>query len=857
MPPSQLPIRREVLPNGLTLLLCESHAAPVSEVQIWVRAGSADERQGEAGLAHFHEHMLFKGTARRGVGEVAGEVEGASGRINAYTSFDVTVYHATVPSEATAVALDVLADAVRYPAFDPEEIEREAQVVLEEIARAEDSPPQVLGAAVFAEAFHVHPYRAPILGTRESVSAFDQRRVRAFFERWYTPEHLVVVAAGDFDADAFAAEVRERFADAKPGDARRARPPEPPQAGLRSVVLARPFQRVGLELSWPSTPLAHPDAAALDLLAFVLGNGDSSRLVRSVQDRAGLVDRIDASCYTPFETGSFAVGLDTDAARATDALAAVCAEIEQLRSEPVARAELAKACTNFLAAEHFERESMTGIAQKLGGFELLAGDWRAEQRYLEAVRSATPDDLLRVARSHLGCEQVTVGAVLPEAERHALDAGRIAEAVRRGSERTQRRFAAPARREPSGEIQGYTLAEGARLYVVRRPQVPIVSLRAAFQGGLLAEDEATAGISSFTSSMWLRGTQGRSAEEFARESESIAADIDGFSGRSSIGMTLEAPSEHLAAALELFAEALLEPAFDPEELAREQRETLAAIERREDRLGARVHLLFSEHHFRRHPYRLPPLGHAETVAAFDAERVAAHHERLVRAPNLVIGVAGDVDPDRIAQAIATRLADLPGGPCEPPWPPLEEAPAEIRRAELVRARAQAHLVIGFRGLSVRDDDRFALEVIAQLLAGQGGRLFLELRDRQGLAYSVSATNAEGLAPGTFSVYIATSPEKLDAARQGLFAELTRVLDASPGEAELDRARRYLTGNFAIDQQRCAVHAAHLSLDPLYGLAPDAGRHYPERIAAVDKDEVLRVARRVIRLDAYTEACIHP
>src|SRR5262245_30836522 len=791
MAPSQLPVRREVLPNGLGLLLCESHAAPVSELQIWVRAGSADERAHEAGLAHFHEHMLFKGTPRRGVGEVAGEVEGAGGRINAYTSFDVTVYHATVPSDSTPLALDVLADAVRHPAFDPAEIGREIEVVLEEIARADDSPPQVLGAAVFAEAFRVHPYRAPILGTRESVRGFDQRRVRAFFERWYSPEHLVLVAVGDFDAEALAAAARETFADARPRGARRARPAEPPQTGLRSVVLARPFQRAGLELSWPSTPLAHPDAAALDLLAFVLGNGDSSRLVRAVPDRAGLGDRIDASCYTPLEPGCFSVGLDTDADRAAEALAAVCREIEELRSEPVARAELAKACTNFLAAEHFERESVTGIAQKLGGFELLAGDWRAEERYLEAVRRATPEDLLRVARAHLDPERLTVGAVLPEADRDALDADRIAEVVRAGSEQARRRHAAPARRHAAAPIEGYALGEGARLFVVPRRQVPIVSLRAAFHGGLLAEDEASAGLSSFTSAMWLRGTQSRSAEEFAREAEGIAADLDAFSGRSSLGMTLEAPSEHLATGLDLLAEALLEPAFDADELAREQRETLAAIERREDRLGARVHQLFSEHHFRRHPYRLPPLGHAASVAAFDAERVAAHHPRLVRAPCLVIGVAGDVDPDRVAQALATRLAPLPGGPCEPPWPPLEEAPAEIRRAELVRARAQAHLVIGFRGLSVRDEDRFALEVIAQLLAGQGGRLFLELRDRQGLAYSVSASSAEGLAPGTFNLYIATSPEKLDAARAGLLAELARVLEAPPGDAELGRARRYL------------------------------------------------------------------
>ena len=857
MTQSQLPVRREVLANGLTLLLCEVHAAPVAEIQIWVGAGSADEKADEAGLAHFHEHMLFKGTARRGVGEVAGEVEGAGGRINAYTSFDVTVYHATVPSDRTEVALDVLADAVRNPAFDPEEIDREIAVVLEEIGRADDSPSQVLATATFAEAFRVHPYRAPILGTRESVAAFDRARVRAFFERWYTPENMTVVAVGDFDQGALATAVRDAFADAKRGEARRARPPEPPQRGLRSVLLARPFQRTGLELAWPSVALAHPDAAALDLLAFVLGHGDSSRLVLRIQERTALADHIDASCYTPLDPGCFSVGIDTDALRAAPALSAVISEIERVRSEPISEAELEKARTNFLTAEHFERESVTGIAQKFGGFERLAGDWRAEARYLDAVRSAKREDLLRVAREYLPPERLTVGVVLPAADAGALDAARIEAAVRAGTERTRRSFCVPARSGVVTDIHGYALPGGGRLYVVPRRRVPVVAARAAFQGGLLAEDERTAGLSCFVSSMWLRGTRGRSAEDFARAAESLAAEIDGFSGRSSLGMTLETPSEHLLGSLDLFAEALLEPAFDPEELERERRETLAAIERREDRLAARAYLLFAETHFQRHPYRLPLLGTRESVGAFDVEGVAEHHARLVRSPNLVLAVAGDVDPDGVAQQLAARLADLEAGQAEPPWPPLEDPPAEIRRAELVRDRAQAHLVLGFRGLSVRDDDRFALEIVAQILAGQGGRLFLELRDRQGLAYTVTATNAEGLAPGTFSLYIATSPEKLDQARRGLVTELEGLLESAPAEAELERARRFLVGNFAIDEQRNAVHAAHVSLDALYGLGPDAGRHYAERIASVTKDDVLRVARRVIRLDAYTEACIHP
>jgi zinc protease len=166
-------------------------------------------------------------------------------------------------------------------------------------------------------------------------------------------------------------------------------------------------------------------------------------------------------------------------------------------------------------------------------------------------------------------------------------------------------------------------------------------------------------------------------------------------------------------------------------------------------------------------------------------------------------------------------------------------------------------VVGFRGGAVDDDDRFALEVIAQLLAGQGGRLFLELRDKQGLAYSVSASSVEGVAPGYFVTYIATAPERLEQARSGLLEELERLLSGPPAAAELDRARRYLTGNFVIDQQRDAAHAAQIALGDLYGLGPNSGDAYVARIESVSAEDVLRVARRIVRLDAYTEAVVRP
>lgn len=872
-------IRREVLPNGLVLLLDESHLAAVAEVQIWAQVGSADEQPGEAGLAHFHEHMLFKGTERRDVAEVAGAIEGVGGRVNAYTSYDTTVYHATTPSEGLGLALDVLTDMVRGSVFDPEELQREIAVVLEELQRSDDSPAHVCAEALFAAAYRTHPYRAPILGSRESVLSFDRDRVTEFYRRWYAPNNLLVVASGDFDSDAFAASVRTLFGDAAPADARRSRTAEPLQEAPRAVLLRRPFERACFEIAWPAVALAHPDTPYLDLLAFVLGEGDSSRLVRRVKEAEGVVDRIDASCYTPIDAGLFGISADLEDDRVPDAIEAIAREVEAARHAPVSVEEIEKARANFLASEHFERESVSGRARKLGTFEAIAGDWRGDEAYLDAIRRATPEDLLRVARTHLDPRRVTVAAVLPEDAAAALDEKALLAAAGRGAERSAV-VAVPAPIEPTGRdepalpvvdanapptrtgtrtppIQSYQLASGAVLHVEPRREVPVVALRGAFHGGLLAEDAGSVGLSQMMTSMWLRGTRRRGAAELAHAIESIAADVDGFAGRSGFGLSMEATSDRFDAALDLFAEVLLEPAFAEDELERERRDTLAALARREDRLGARVFDLFTATLWQTHPYRWPVLGTPATVASFTRADLLTQQARWVRGPNVVLALSGDVDPDIAAERLSIRLAALEATPCPRPAPAAEPSPTEPRFAELHKDRAQAHLVLGFRGLTVDDPDRFVLDVITQLLAGQGGRLFLELRDRRGLAYSVSAVNVEGAAPGFFAVTIGTSPEKLDQARRGILDELETLVATPPPADELERARRYLIGNFEIDRQRSAVRAAHMAIDALYGLGADAQRRYAASIATVTADDVLRVARRVVDLSAPVEALIRP
>ena len=776
-------VRAETLPSGLRVLARSSQRAPVAEVQVWAKVGSADETEDESGIAHFHEHMLFKGTERRGLGEIAGDIEGRGGYLNAYTSFDVTVYHATLPKEAVAVGIDVLADATQHSVFAEEEVEREIEVVLEEIRRSEDTPHHVLGDAVFETAYREHPYRRPILGSQESVRRMTGSRVADFYRRWYRPDNLMVVGVGDFDADRFIETVARHFPGDTSAPRTRERNLEPDVTEPRIQIVRRPFERGCLELCWPSVSFDHPDTPLLDLLAFILGEGESCRLVRRLKEEADVADRIDASSYTPLDAGLFGASADFDPAQTRALVSRLAEEIEQLRHEPVKTEELYKARANFLAAEHWERESVSGQARKLGTFELLAGSADREADYLARIARATPEDLLEVAHRWLVPERALLGVVLPE--NADTEDAQLKEALAEGTERCLRRYRTPQRSEAVGEIVSYALDSGARLHVTPRRELPIAALRFAMLGGLLAEDAETAGAAHFLAGMWMRGTQKRNTATFARNVESLAGDVDGFSGRNSIGLTVEGTSDRLLPLLDLAAEALLEPAFSEEELSRERGDTLAALARREDRLGARVFDLFCETMYPTHPYRFPLLGTESAVNGFTPETQQALHDRIVRGGNLDIACVGDVDPDALASALSVRLTELESGNAGFSLPEEDARPDGPCEVVATKDRAQAHLVLGFPGLRLDDPDRYALDVLSQVLGGQAGRLFMELRDKRSLAYSVAAFAAEGLAPGYFAFTIATAPDKFEDAKRGLFEEVKRVLDEPPDAAELD------------------------------------------------------------------------
>ena len=282
------------LPNGLTVVFEPRHTARVAAFQVWVRAGSADERPDQAGLAHVHEHMLFKGTARRGPGEIARSVEAHGGQINAWTSYDQTVYHVVIASEFARLGLDILADAVRGSAFDAGELQRELEVVCEEIKRGEDAPARRASRDLFSTAFAHHPYGRPVIGTAENVRGFTRERVLEFYERHYTPRNLVLSAAGDLDEERLRAWVEELFGGdwGRPFQGPVPRAVEPEPTGRRVMLREDGVKDVWMHLGFAIPGVAHPDVPALDALAMLLGMGENLRWVREFKRRLGIVNEL-------------------------------------------------------------------------------------------------------------------------------------------------------------------------------------------------------------------------------------------------------------------------------------------------------------------------------------------------------------------------------------------------------------------------------------------------------------------------------------------------------------------------------------------------------------------------------------
>ncbi|MFM8766067.1 MAG: insulinase family protein, partial [Spartobacteria bacterium] len=474
--------------NGLTLIVEEDRSAPVASVQAWCGTGSIHEGEKMgAGLSHILEHMLFKGTEKRPPGEIAKQVQNRGGYINAYTSFDRTVYWIDVPKEGASDAVAILADAMQNATLPEEEYTKEQEVIRREFAMGFDDPGRQSSQLMLDTVFTTSPFRHPVIGYLDVYNKLTREDVLNYYKSRYVPNNLTFVVVGDVDAEALRKELGEHFASAS----RKALEPlfiatEPPQMGRREIHEEFPTELSRLSISWRVPGVTNPDTPALEILGEILGSGASSRLNREIRERKQIAHSAGAGMFSLQSEGVFLMQAVTDPDKREAAEKESLAILENLKKNGVTEVELDRARRSLLSSQLHGLTTARGKASDLGSNWMLTRNLNFTRHYLDQISKVTAADVQRVAREYLRDEAMNVTSLNPPAAK---------------SEAPQ------AVENKAGEIQTFTLSNGRRLLVREDSRIPLVAMSAVFRGGLLAETKETNGITRLYSRTILKGTK--------------------------------------------------------------------------------------------------------------------------------------------------------------------------------------------------------------------------------------------------------------------------------------------------------------------------------------------------------------
>lgn len=896
-----------LLPNGAELIVKEKRNAPVVAVQGWVRTGAIHEREFMgAGLSHYCEHLLFKGTLKRPPGRLDQEIRGGGGDNNAYTSSERTVYHVTTETAGWKNSFDCIADMLMNSTFPEADVRKEHGVVTKEIERSIDNADRALYEAYDRLVYQVHPYRVPVLGYPERFKSVTREEVYAYYKRRYTPQLTTFIVVGDVEATEALVLMAETIAPWKRANVDEVPvPEEPPQVAPRAVTVRHPLCQVPkFYLGYPTVSLRHPDLYALDVLASILGDGRSSRLYKKVQHELNLALEIGCYSYTPQYPGAFTVYATVEAKQLEQARAAVLAVLEECKTRQPTLEELTRAKRKVQAQRVFAQMNAEGVAEALGSDWLVAGDMDFSQTYEEGVAQVTAEACVRVAKQYIDAQKLNMAVLLPEEknetqtlpeqhkalgqgppqqrddskiwtkalheamkspradtealkkarevfEKMAIAGGKVSaqeSAAAKSTVLKHQPTVAAVNQVGTGDalVHEIKLKSGLRLVVREDQSLPAVHVSFTLLGGQRWEPEELPGAAHVLANMLNRGTTHKTKLEIAALVEGLGASLDTFGGRSTYGINLRCLKDDLSQVFALGAECLLESAFSDAELAKVKHEVGAAIEQEEEDLWVVNSKLLRPLLYGAHPYGRPVSGTSASVTKITVADLTKLHAQWTRPTHLAMGLVGDLTALEALELVNKHFGAFKGqGEFQGPQHGCAPLVGQ-KRGEKVKAGIEGVvLALGFSGVNLKSADRETLNVMAALLSGLGGRLSVVVREQLGAAYSVGAYHDSQLDGGHFVFHVQTTPDMVEKLKAVFLEHVKKLRDEVVPEKEIESIRHYLAGNEAISLQDQADVAQRLALSQLYEEGADSVFNRRERLVQVTAQAIQAAARKYL------------
>ncbi len=850
-------IRTETLPNGLKVYLRPIPESPVVTLMVAYKVGSCDEDLDSTGLAHYLEHLMFKGTDKIMPGDIDRMTLQNGGANNANTSEDMTVYHFDFASDRWEKALDIEAERMRNLKIDAKhEFQLEKGAVIQELKRDEDEPWDLENKALLP-LLHgkANPYGHPVIGEEEHVRAATAEVIKGYYDRWYYPNNASMVIAGGFDPEQALAKIRKLFGSIPQGKL-------PPRKTASPVHRSEPihkefpskFEVPRMRMAFNTIRTGEPGYYGLEVLESVLSTGKMSRLYKKLVEGKEIASDVGSSNDTGRYPGAFFIQVELlkDKNR-QEAENLVLEEIKKLSETPVSDQELAQAKQQIMAGLVFRLESVHNLADSIArGVTTTNLDFL--KNYLARINEVTAKDVQEAAKKFLRAdERVVVWSVPGKKSAAPSGSGQgDKETGKPGDKEKKRQADRTFAEDNSGNFslekaKRVVLDNGLTLLLYENHRLPIVAANAYVRNVRLDEPEQQAGVASLTGMLLDEGTSKHSGNEIATLIEGVGGNLElSASGGS---MRVLAPDRDLG--LGLLLECLSQANFPEDAFQRKKQQLLSAIDEAEQQPESKAAMEFHAEIYGKHPFGRPSLGRRKTVESLTARDCAAFHHRLFVPNNVVMAVVGDFDSEKLIADFTRLTADWKSGPLQKPRPPEVTKPAQFAQKIISMPQAvQLHFYMGEPGIRRNNPDYFKLLVMDYVLGTGPGftdRLSARLRDREGLAYTVSANVSSSASeePGIFRCYIGTDPENFDRVKKEFLEELKRIREEKPKTEEVEDAKRYLLGSLPFHFTTNNAIAGQLLAVERFGLGFDYLQQYRKAVAAVTPEDVQAVARKYI------------
>lgn len=821
----------KILENGMTIVVKENHRWPVVCVKLFVNTGSIYE--GEylgSGISHILEHLVHESnTPTRTRKESNLLVESMGNTSNAYTSWDRTVYFLTVPKKYLKDSMELIADWCTNADFPEEDFKEEFGVVQRELEKNLDSPTRQLFTISAENLFLRHPARLPIIGKKELLTKLTRDDIIKYYRRTYVPSNMTLAVAGDVNADDVIKMAEELF-KAPPGQPiDNVLPIEPPPTSPRYRRIGMPVKSAYLSINLRTVPIWDDDVYSLDVLAFVLESGQSSRLVKVLQQDNQLVTSVDVASYTPsFDAGDFMIIVNCPYENLDKVKKLIRQEIEKLAVEPVTNEELSRAKKLKESERLASISTVEGVADDIGWWTISTGSPEGGEHYLKRILDVDAEQIMKAAKKYLNYQRVAISEVVPQDE-------------------LEKNFSQSRSAQPDKDIK-VTLDNGLTVVSRLRKDSGLVSLRAYFRGGALTEVESTNGWVRFLSNMLIRGTTSRSFEQITKEIEEKGGLIGTTSGFDAFSVDVIIPPGAVEAGIDILCDVLVDSTFPEDEIEKLRILTLSAIKRRTDDPRLEAELRFKDLFFVNSPYRFDPLGREESIKTIKRDDIVKLYQELVVSGNLVISVAGDVEQDMVVKMLENKLVKMNTGKRIAP-PKLSGKDKRPDEVNIPTEKGGAYVYVGYPGIDILNKaDYYPILLADVILSGYGypgGWLHTELRGKQ-LVYVVHAYNEARLLPGGFIIWAATPAGKAEKVKQIILERMKDITEGKFSDVELSRARKSISNAFLLRMQDNPSWSMRLGVDEILGLGYQNYTDFVSSVNNVSRERVIDVCKRYFK-----------